>query len=359
MFRITHCRNPLQPSVPVKSNSVGYLARLSETDLILANREAPSSGPQKFQAATPRLRAIKLLSRMRGGSQSRLMLGDDNNLWIVKFQNNPQHLRILANELIGTQIAQVLGLSVPRCGIVDVSQTVIEAHPPMYMDRGPNRRELCLSGLQFGSQFTGGMISRRTEEYLSDEQLVTADNLEQFAGILAFDKWTCNTDYRQVTYQRHETTRGHSAVFIDQGACFNFGEWNFPDAPLKGVFAQTSAYSAVFGWESFEPWLSRIESFEPQALWEIAKGIPEEWYESKSCELEMLVEKMNARRSRVRELITQFKNSDKLPFPNWKSAQSASGRGYSHQYIAKMDAAHMGSKPGLSICVVNSNRTNN
>ena len=39
---------------------------------------------------------------MRGGAQSQLMLGVGRKaLWVVKFQNNPQHLRVLANELDG------------------------------------------------------------------------------------------------------------------------------------------------------------------------------------------------------------------------------------------------------------------
>ena len=39
---------------------------------------------------------------MRGGAQSQLMLGADGKLWVVKFQNNPQDVRVLANELIAT-----------------------------------------------------------------------------------------------------------------------------------------------------------------------------------------------------------------------------------------------------------------
>ncbi len=255
---------------------------------------------------------------MRGGSQSRLILGDDNNLWIVKFKNNPQHIRILANELIATSAAAIIGLPVPASGIVNVSQSIIETQPPLYVDHGPQHRELCLSGLQFGSQFASGMISQHVDQYLADEQLSNVRNMDQFAGILAFDKWTCNTDYRQVVYRDNAPQRGFSAVFIDQGACFNFGEWNFPDAPLKGTFGRNCVYSRVSGWESFEPWLSRIEHFDPQTLWEIAKSVPSEWYGGNICELGELVDKLLVRRSRVRELISQFRNSDKVPFPNWK-----------------------------------------
>jgi hypothetical protein len=259
---------------------------------------------------------------MRGGSQSRLMLGDDHNLWIVKFKNNPQHVRVLANELMATEMAQAIGLSVPLSGIIDVSQSIIETNPQLYVEFGPKRRELCASGLQFGSQFAGGMISRQLVEYLADEQLLNARNLDQFAGILAFDKWTGNDDYRQVVYRRNGGERGYSAVFIDQGSCFNMGQWNFRDAPLKGVFAQNGAYSAVTGWNSFEPWLSRIEQFNPQLLWEIAEAVPPEWYGGDTCALDKLVEKLISRRWRVRELIDQFRQSSRIPFPHWKNNTS-------------------------------------
>jgi hypothetical protein len=163
------------------------------------------------------------------------------------------------------------------------------------------------------------LMSRHVDEYLSDEQLLNARNLKEFAGILAFDKWLGNSDARQVVYRRCTTERGHRVVFIDQGGCFNLGQWNFRDAPLKGVFAQNGAYLAVTGWDSFEPWLSRIEQFNPQSLWEIAEAVPTEWYEGDISALDELVEKMISRRWRVRELIDQFRQSSRIPFPKWKN----------------------------------------
>ena len=46
--------------------------------------------------------AVEHVRRMRGGAQAHLMRCDDDGYYIVKFQNNPQHLRILANEMLGT-----------------------------------------------------------------------------------------------------------------------------------------------------------------------------------------------------------------------------------------------------------------
>ena len=49
--------------------------------------------------------AVEHIRRMRGGAQSHLMRCDDGGYYIVKFQNNPQHIRVLANEMLGTKIA--------------------------------------------------------------------------------------------------------------------------------------------------------------------------------------------------------------------------------------------------------------
>lgn len=270
------------------------------------------------QTPVPHLNAVQVISRLRGGAQSRLMLCDDRNLWVVKFKNNPQHLRVLANELMATRMAESIGLSVPVAGIVNVSESLISSSPGSYVDLEVGCRKAYSSGLQFGSKFVGGMMPKQVVESLIDEQLLNVLNLEQFAGILAFDKWAGNCDGRQAVYRRNGRERGYSAVFIDQGYCFNMGEWSFPDAPLKGVFARACVYSAVTGWDSFEPWLSRIEQFDPQVLWQIAEAVPPEWYGGDCLQLETLVETLVRRRSRVRELIGQFRRSDRVPFPHWK-----------------------------------------
>ena len=53
--------------------------------------------------------AIQQIRRMRGGAQSHLMLASDNHLYVVKFRNNPQHVRVLANELLATRLGAAVG----------------------------------------------------------------------------------------------------------------------------------------------------------------------------------------------------------------------------------------------------------
>ena len=53
--------------------------------------------------------AVEQIRRMRGGAQAHLMRCADEEYYVVKFQNNPQGVRILANELLATRLAARIG----------------------------------------------------------------------------------------------------------------------------------------------------------------------------------------------------------------------------------------------------------
>ena len=266
--------------------------------------------------------AVQAIRRMRGGAQSQLMLGSDGKLWVVKFQNNPQHLRVLANELIATRLAEAAGLTVPRTDVVEVTEWLARNTASLHMEGTRSRSERYRPGLQFGSQFIGGLMPGQVMDYLPEPQLGEVRNLDEFAGMLALDKWTGNCNGRQAVFDRKPRERKYRATFIDQGYCFNAGEWTFPDSPLRGVYARNVVYRRVTGWNSFEPWLSRIEGFEESAVWRIGEMVPTEWYGGDPGELERLLEEMLRRRGRVRELIASFRDSDRAPFPNWNKGVS-------------------------------------
>jgi hypothetical protein len=259
---------------------------------------------------------------MRGGAQSQLMLGADGKLWVVKFQNNPQHLRVLANELIATRLAEAAGLTVPATDVVEVTEWLIANTPGMHVEMSHGQSEKYRAGLQFGSQFIGGLMPGQVFDYLPEQQLDEVRNLHEFAGMLALDKWTGNCNGRQAVFDRRPRERKYRATFIDQGFCFNAGEWTFPDSPLRGVYQRNRVYAGVTGWKSFEPWLGRIEGMEAETLWRIAEIVPPEWYGGDMATIEQLMEKMLARRGRVRELIASFRDSNREPFPMWEKKLS-------------------------------------
>lgn len=253
---------------------------------------------------------------MRGGAQSHLMLGSDGHLYVVKFQNNPQHLRVLANELLATRLAEAVGLPVPGSDVVLVTEWLVENTAELNMELGATSLRCC-AGLQFGSRYVGGLMPGHVVDYLPEEMLSEIRNLGDFAGMLALDKWTSNVNGRQAVFHKKFRERRYAATFIDQGYCFNAGKWKFVDAPLRGVYARNVVYRNVTGWESFEPWLSRIEEFDGGKAWAIAETVPPEWYGGDVAEMEALIEGLLGRRDRVRELIGMFRESSREPFPNW------------------------------------------
>jgi len=142
------------------------------------------------------LRALEQIRRMRGGAQSHLMRCDDSFYYVVKFQNNPQHRRILVNELLGTRLAARLGLPTTPVAIISVSEDLIGLTPDLHMQL-PRACPPCQAGLQFGSRYPGDPHRLTLMDFLPDKQLMEVENLHDFSGMLVFDKWTCNTNGRQ------------------------------------------------------------------------------------------------------------------------------------------------------------------
>ncbi|HLI76114.1 MAG TPA: HipA family kinase [Acidobacteriaceae bacterium] len=266
--------------------------------------------------------AVQAIRRMRGGAQSQLMLGADGALWVVKFRNNPQGERVLANEMIATRIAEAVGLTVPKTDVVEVSEWLVANSPEMRLELGRGTHARCEAGLQFGSRYVGGLMPGQVVDYLPEAQLEEVRNLREFAGMLAVDKWTANCNGRQAVFDRKARERKYRATFIDQGFCFNAGEWSFPDAALRGVYPRNAVYAEVTGWDSFEPWLSRLEAFRADALGAIAEEVPLGWYGGNPALLEQLLERLMQRKNRIRELIADFRDSGREPFPKWNSGKS-------------------------------------
>ncbi len=303
------------------------------------------------------IKALEQIRRMRGGAQSHLMRCSDGNYYVVKFQNNPQHRRILVNELLGTRLASRLGLPTAPVEVVEVGAELIRLTPELCIEL-PRSRTPCVAGLQFGSRYPGDPRQMALHDFLPDEKLREVDNLHDFAGMLVFDKWVCNTNGRQTVFfeetartggettrpgqaevargtlppaeglregsreeSREEAGRGRAyrTVMIDQGFCFNAGEWNFPDAPLRGLYARSRVYEGVTGMDSFGPWLERLEKrVTEKVLAQLAEEIPPAWYEDDYDALLRLLEQLQRRKPRVEELILSAKSSNRQPFASWR-----------------------------------------
>jgi hypothetical protein len=262
---------------------------------------------------------------MRGGAQSQLLRCSDGEYYVVKFQNNPQGLRILANELLAGILAKRLGLPVPECAVVKVSAELIR-HSEELVIQLQRCRVPCRSGLCFGSRYPKNPAANQTcllevHDLLPEGQFRALTNISDFVGMLVFDKWVGNTDDRQSVFFRNKRESQFTALMIDNGFCFNGQEWNFPDAPRRGICTRQFVYENIRGIEAFDKWISRLEhEIDESVLRSAFEAIPPEWYERDEHSLLQLIKLLDYRRMKIRDLLCA--TILKLPefFPNWTCA---------------------------------------
>jgi hypothetical protein len=265
---------------------------------------------------------------MRGGAQAHLIQASDDLYYIVKFQNNPQHRRILVNELIAAEILSYLQISAPASELVRMSGEFLRENPEVHIQLG-SRTIAPDAGWAFGSRYPGDPNVTAVYDFVPDSLLAQVQNRSDFLGALVFDKWTGNADGRQAIFFRAQLkewvqqikpgTRkmGFVALMIDHGFIFNGPHWNFTESALQGIYPRKSVYEAVMSLESFEPWVARVQHFPDEVLDRAMKRIPPEWVESDEDELERLLEVLLRRRSRIAELIEQSGGV----FPEWRGVR--------------------------------------
>src|SRR3954453_634825 len=140
--------------------------------------------------------AVQHVRRMRGGAQAHLMRADDGHFYVVKFQNNPQHLRVLANELLATRLAESIGLPVPVTDIVEVREWLIKNTPELRVDLS-GLTSHCKPGFQFVARYVCHPAEGQVFDFLAESMFAKLKNLAAFAFVLVLYKWLGNANGRQ------------------------------------------------------------------------------------------------------------------------------------------------------------------
>lgn len=279
----------------------------------------------RVEVSAKPLRAVEEIRRMRGGCQAHLMRCSDEQYYVVKFQNNPQHRRVLVNELLATRLAARLGLPTTPVAIVEVSEELIRLTDDLVMQT-PRQRLPCQPGLQFGSRYFGSLRIANSFGCLPYGHRYAPEDLSNLRGMLIFDRWTCNTDGRQIIFSKTGDEPRYLMAMIDQGLCFNCGEWNFPDSPRRGLYMDNSVYAEIKTLDDFEPWLSKLESeLTLDVICDLAKDIPPEWYAHETDSLHGLLARLNRRRSTAGEQLQAACRVLPRVFPKWIHKQETQG----------------------------------
>ncbi len=274
------------------------------------------------------IKARKLIRKMRGGAQAHLVEADTGDFYVVKFTNNPQHRRILVNEWLAGVCLRYLQIHTPETAVVELTPEFISENPDLYLSIGP-RREAVPPGIHFGSRMSVHPERVAIYDFLPDKLLGKVENLADFLGVLVFDKWVGNADSRQAVFFRARAKKwtplkgetagktGFYAQMIDHGFAFNGSTWTFQDSPVQGLYFRTSVYEQVKSLDSFQPWLSMVESFPASVLDQAWRELPRTWMEEDSDQIEPLLERLLQRRSRVASLLEETRGKRTTAFPNW------------------------------------------
>ena len=261
---------------------------------------------------------------MRGGAQAHLVEADDGHWYVVKFRNNPQHQRILVNELVASAFLEYLKIAVPETAVIDFSAAFLAANREVRFSLGTRQIEI-EPGWHFGSRYPGDPSRIAVYDFLPDALLPNVANLEDFRAILVFDKWVANADGRQSVFYRarvREQTGERRPAFvarmIDHGFAFDGPNWDFPESPVQGLYARRMVYDSVRSLDDFQPWLDLVRNF-PEEVVDLAwKRIPPYWIAGEEEALERLLARLFERRKRVPDLIASCRGARVNPFPNWQ-----------------------------------------
>lgn len=277
------------------------------------------------------LTARRHIRKMRGGAQSHLMEADDGHFYIVKFQNNPQHRRVLVNELVGSVFLKYLQISTPETALIQLSEDFLTETAGISIELGTQKIAV-KAGWHFGSRHPGDPAHMAVYDFIPDTLLYQVDNLSDFVGVLVLDKWAANTDGRQAVFFRarvrdwlpsggnkvHPMKLGFVASMVDQGFVFNGPHWDFPESPVQGLYSRKLVYESVKSLSDFEPWLNQVIHFPEEVVDQAYKQIPPEWIDGEEDEFERMLEKLLSRRHRLPDLLSDARRAKVNPFPKWE-----------------------------------------
>ncbi|MCX6637426.1 MAG: hypothetical protein NT090_20420 [Acidobacteria bacterium] len=145
--------------------------------------------------------ARRLVRKMRGGAQAHLMEADGGRFYVVKFVNNPQHRRILVNEMIASVLLDYLRISQPETAVIELTPQFLGENPDVFIQLG-TRRAPVPPGWHFGSRYPGDPNLTAVYDFIPDALLSRVVNFNEFLGMLVFDKWAANADARQSIFFR-------------------------------------------------------------------------------------------------------------------------------------------------------------
>ena len=227
---------------------------------------------------TKAVSAHKVIRTINGTSGACLVSGDDGKLYTVRFAGDASQPNALANELLGTTLAQAMKLPVPSAVPMLVTPDFLKESACL-LSIGQDDSAWPRPGLHCGISFVGEVSGpNRPIQYLNRRQIGTISNRADFLKMYIFDIWANQAISRDALFLRDGETPSYRAVFINNSRLFGFSTSHLVQDKTLACHRNKALYSGLWDAEAVS---SIIESFQaaiPPALDAILPLIPNDWH---------------------------------------------------------------------------------
>ncbi|MDQ2948311.1 MAG: hypothetical protein M3Y27_20640 [Acidobacteriota bacterium] len=233
------------------------------------------------------VKIVKVVRRLRGGSQAFLVRASDGVSYVAKFSGNPQGNRTLINECMANHLLSLLSVATPDLVILRLDDRC-EGREELYFSM--DRRVPITSGLHLGSKCPVAPDTVAIFDFLPRTLVSRVTNLDDVGVVFAFDQWIAHDDKRQFIFARQPNPKespakepkqkngsGFKAWAIDNGKCFG-GDWAFR---VKKVYAYNPIFD-IHSYQDLENSASRgaqlIQLLPASELEAAYRNIPRDWF---------------------------------------------------------------------------------
>ena len=217
---------------------------------------------------------LHFIRRLNGSTQSMLVQDDKEQFWILKPKTSVQGPNTLANEFIGSDLCQSLGLPFPHFKIVKVGEQFCS--DPRVFVRGSRGPEMIQPGLHFVSRHLSNQTGRIVLEFVPPALRSNITDHFNLLGMFLFDIWAFHGDNRQALF----TSDGNllRPTFIDNSHLFGGPDGTCTNPVINGHYLQEYALTMSRECENVEAWIQRMSEILPDALGKAIEDAPTEWY---------------------------------------------------------------------------------
>jgi hypothetical protein len=226
----------------------------------------------------------------------------DDGFYAVKFLQNPQHGRILANEALASELLRRIGIATPEWKAIGIDRAFLHREKTVGFE---TRQGFVPAepGLHFGSRFSWDC---RADDFAPPSLMDRVLNIDDFFKVLVFDLWVDNRDSRQAIFVGGPNGPVR-AQMMDNG--FAFGS-DGVDHQLRDhcfrspQYLPLSAYRAPAAAAQYVKAIDRIQNISAEQIILIVNSLPAEWLPDYQ-QIERLANILQRRSERLPALLRQ------------------------------------------------------